>query len=63
MKLQKCEKDKEIKIIALEDNKIVSEYTCQFSMQLNDIGSNLIGVTLLSWATIDLAVCDKIEIE
>lgn len=63
MRLKKSVKNNEIKIIALENDITICEYICQFSMQLNDIGSDLIGTTLLSWATIDLSVCSKIEID
>lgn len=48
--------------VFFEDN-LVSEYRCIYQKKLNDNGLNLLKATLLSWATLDFSICEKIEID
>lgn len=51
-----------LKILAFSNNKIICEYLFVSSKNPNSIGTDLIKTTLLSWATIDLCLCNCLKI-
>lgn len=53
----------QIKIVVYLEDMLICEYICIYQKRLNQFGADLLKTTLLSWATLDFSVADKISID
>lgn len=63
MKIKFDYKNNTIAVSVFWEEKQVSEYGCTQPKKLNENGVDLLKTTLLSWATLDFSVCEKLEID